>query len=183
MCQIIAVSGPIAVGKSTLIDELVKLVGASRISTRHLIQSLRPGVPNERGPLQVAGDELDRMTDGKWVAQALLDHTRDSNEGAIVIVDSVRTLEQVSHLRKKFSIVHHVHLTASDDVLRKRFNHRKQQNDPGVREFATYEEAKANATEAGIAGLGGNADLCIDMGERSPAEAASCVIESRRLGQ
>src|SRR4051794_9248576 len=65
---LIAVSGPIAVGKSAVIGELAQRFKTLRISTRELIQARRP-VPSERGPLQAAGEALDRETDGKWVAE------------------------------------------------------------------------------------------------------------------
>src|SRR5262245_13718025 len=97
MRLVIPVSGPIAVGKSAFIRELVRHFSSVRISTRELIQSLRP-VPSERGPLQLAGEALDRETDGKWVADALAACADKFPDDAIVIVDSVRIAKQVESI-------------------------------------------------------------------------------------
>src|SRR5437764_1491865 len=98
MRLVIAISGPIAVGKSAFIAEFLKRFKGIRISTRELILTLR-SVPSERGPLQEAGDSLDRETDGKWVADALSARARAIDDDAIAIVDSVRIAKQVEHLR------------------------------------------------------------------------------------
>jgi adenylosuccinate synthase len=161
---IIALSGPIAVGKSAVIDELKERYGAVRVSTRELIQRLKPGVPSEREPLQEAGDELDRATDGAWVAIELQKWMKDLAQkdlaqDAIVVVDSVRIAKQVEHLKKQFNeLVHHVHLTASDEELVARFEARKATCDANVRDPRSYEEARKNSTEAQIEQLGTIAD-------------------------
>lgn len=181
MRYIIAVSGPIAVGKSAVISEIEKRFSAVRISTRTLIQSLRT-VPSERGPLQEAGEALDRETDGKWVADALARRTDRFAEDGIVIVDSVRIKKQVEHLRHRFgSQVWHVHLTASAEVLKRRFAQRKEKNDPAVREFETYEEARANATERQIETLGENANARIVTDRLEPGSVATLAVEKLRL--
>ena len=175
MRLIIAVSGPIAVGKSVFIGELMQRFGAVRISTRELIQSLR-SVPSERGPLQEAGEDLDRTTDGKWVADALATRATTLADDVVVVVDAVRIAKQVEHLRKAFGVrVWHVHLTASHDILSARFMSRKEKGDPAVLEFATYDEARANATEAEVDKLGGIADDLIDTDKLDPASIALLV--------
>ncbi len=175
MRLIIAVSGPIAVGKSVFIGELVQRFGAIRISTRELIQSLR-SVPSERGPLQEAGEELDRTTDGRWVANALATRAAKLDDDAIVIVDSVRIAKQIEHLKQAFGAkVWHVHLTASHEVLCARFQKRKEMGDPAVLEFATYGEARANATEAEVDKLGGIANDLIDTDNLDPGSIATFV--------
>ncbi len=177
MRLVIVVSGPIAVGKSVFIAELEKRFNAVRISTRELVQSLRQ-VPTERGPLQEAGEALDRETDGKWVADALAARTTTSDNNAIVIVDSVRIAKQVEHLRTECGDkVWHVHLTASYDVLSKRFMSRKEKGDPAVREFATYDDARKNATEADIEKLGEIADERIDTDELDAGSVAALTAQ------
>lgn len=147
-----------------------------RISTRALIQSLRD-VPSERGQLQEAGEELDRATGGKWVADALLRRSGEFADDAIVIIDSVRVPEQVAHLRERFGEkLRHVHLTASREVLEKRFQKRKDVGDPAVAEFATYEEARTNKTEARIGLLGETADELIVTDRLEPGSAATLAI-------
>jgi adenylosuccinate synthase len=167
MRLVIAVSGPIAVGKSVFIGELVQRFSAV----------LRT-VPSERGPLQEAGEALDRATDGKWVADALSTRAATLDDGAIVIVDSVRIAKQVEHLRKAFGDkVRHAHLTASYEVLSRRFMRRKEKGDPAVREFETYDDARANATEAEVEKLGEIADELIDTDRLDSGSVATLAAE------
>jgi adenylosuccinate synthase len=176
----IAISGPIAVGKSAFIAQLMKRFKGVRISTRELILMLR-SVPSERGPLQQAGDSLDRETDGKWVAEALSARAKAIDKDAIAIVDSVRIAKQVEHLRIAYGDrVKHIHLTASYQVLSKRFMSRRETGDPAVLEFATYDEAKANATEADVGKLAEIADLLIETDDLSAEAAATLAV--RQLG-
>jgi adenylosuccinate synthase len=181
MRLIIAVSGPIAVGKSVFIGELVRQFNATRVSTRELIQSLRD-VPTERGPLQEAGESLDQETDGKWVSDGLAMRMTSFSDDAVIVVDSVRIAKQVEHLRAKFgNSVRHVHLTASYDVLASRFRERKERGDPAVLEFATYEEARTNPTEAAIESLGDVADLKINTDTLQPAALVNIAAEQLHL--
>lgn len=176
MRHVITVSGPIAVGKSGFINELDRICGAVRISTRELIESLRSETSDRRA-LQEAGEELDRETDGKWVADALAARIDAFPDDAIVVVDCVRIAKQVEHLRSAFgSQVWHVHLTAPPEVLSKRFTSRKQVGDP-----TTYDEVRSNATEAEIATLGAIADECIDTDQLDPRSVASLAVEKLGL--
>ncbi len=182
MRLIIAVSGPIAVGKSQLIRWFEDRFRAVRVSTRELIQSLKKNVPTERGALQNAGDELDRETDGKWVANGLAARMAKMADDAIVIVDSVRIARQVEQLKSRFGDrVFHVHLTASEEVLRQRFDGRNASGDPTVREFATYDEAKSNPTEAQVEGLGEIANRRIVTDRLEPASIGTLIAKELSL--
>ncbi len=181
MKLIIAVSGPIAVGKSVFIEEFVRQFNAIRYSTREFIQSLRD-VPTERGALQEAGELLDQETDGRWVSLCLEDRMASLSDGAIVVVDSVRIPKQVEHLRAMFGDdVLHVHLTASYAVLVSRFEKRKTHGDPAVREFATYDEVRENATEASIERLREIANLEINTDDIQPVTLVRTVAEKLGL--
>ena len=181
MRYVIAVSGPIAVGKSAFISELEERFSAFRITTRALIQSQRD-VPSERRLLQEAGESLDRETGGKWVADALAARAALLGDDAIVIVDSVRIAGQVQHLRDMFGDkVWHVHLTASKPLLEKRFASRKEKGDSAVNEFATYEEVRANATEAEIEKLGEIANVRIITDRLEPGSVATLAVENLGL--
>jgi len=181
MRLVIAVSGPIAVGKSVFIGELVQRFTATRFSTREFIQSLRD-VPTERGPLQDAGESLDRETDGKWVSECVVERVKSFSDDAVVVIDSVRIAKQVEHLRARFGdSVRHVHLTASYDVLASRFRERKERGDPAVADFATYDEARTNPTEAAIESLGDIADVKINTDDLQPAALVSLAAEQLQL--
>ena len=54
---------------------------------------------------------------------------------------------------------------------------RKEKGDPAGLEFATYDEARANATEAEVDKLGGIADDLIDTDKLDPASVALLVGE------
>jgi len=127
-------SGPIAVGKSSVIDDFP----GRRLSTRQALLS-RTRAPNERGALQKAGDELDDATDGAWVAEEVGKLAAQLGDDDILVVDSVRKAIQIKHLKDKFgSKVIHVHLTAPHNVLAARYLSRP----PELREFGTYEEVQ-----------------------------------------
>ena len=65
MKYLIAISGPVASGKSVLANELLKRFKTYRISTRQLLADT--GAVNERNALIEAGKRLDSETDGTWV--------------------------------------------------------------------------------------------------------------------
>lgn len=181
MRLIVALSGPIAVGKSVFIAEFLKRIKGVRISTRELILSLRD-VKSERGVLQAAGESLDHETDGKWVADALALQAKTLGDELIALVDSIRIAKQADHLRSEFGEkFKHLHLSAAHDVLAQRFIERKNKGDLAVLEFATYEEAKANATEAAVEGLGRIADIRINTDQLAPEAAAMLAIDQLGL--
>lgn len=180
MRLVIAISGPIAVGKSAFIAEFLKRIKGVRVSTRELILSLR-NVPSQRGPLQEAGDSLDHETNGKWVADALAVRAKTLEDDAVAVVDSVRIAKQVDNLRSAYGEkVKHLHLTASLDALTQRFMDRKEKGDPAVLEFATYAEARANATEAAVEKLGDIADVLLNTDNLTPG--ATATLAMRKLG-
>ena len=68
--QVVLLSGPVASGKTTLVQALVEKYAFHPFKTRQLIQAVK-NVKSERRALQRAGDVLDRQTDGKWIADAI----------------------------------------------------------------------------------------------------------------
>lgn len=156
--RVIILSGPIASGKTTLGDKLVDRYGAVRFKTNDLIRALRPAVRNERSALQKAGEALDRSTRGAWVKEALAREVGELPHDANVVVDSVRTPKQISEIRKAFgSIVHHIHLTASEEELAQRYSQRKDK----IVELPSYSEVKASRTERIIGRLERLADIVV----------------------
>src|SRR5260370_33803854 len=119
---IVLLSGPIAAGKTTLCDELVSRFGFSVFKTRELIQELCKDVPTERGALQKAGESLDRKTKGEWIAQSLARNVQALETTGNVVVDSVRIKKQIDGVRRAFGAqVVHIHLTAAEETLKKRY--------------------------------------------------------------
>lgn len=172
MRVLLALSGPIGVGKSSFCEILKTRFGAGRLSTRDLL--LASGAKGEREDLQAAGERLDQETGGKWVADALAAKLSDGGP-SIVIVDAIRIKEQINHIRQMFGdrfLVWHVFLDAEDAILSERYENREKK----IAEFATYAEVKASQTEARIRFLKGVADRAVDTSRCEPASVVAQAI-------
>lgn len=177
MAEIIVLSGPVGVGKTTFRDVLLATANARRLSTSDFIVR-ETKADRERGALQAAGEQLDRQTGGSWVADAVTADLEANGDG-VLLVDSARICGQVEALRERFDKVFHVHLHACDEVLEARYLAR----DPDHREFATYAEVRQSPTEAAVGDLAGIADLVLDTEHADPrtlAEVAVAFHGSRR---
>lgn len=99
-------SGPVAVGKSELAQQFEERFGALCISTRNVL--LENGVANERTALIEGGVALDASTGGEWVASGLRKVLATHPPTRIVVLDSVRRVEQIDHLRAAYGncVVH-----------------------------------------------------------------------------
>lgn len=148
--MILILSGEIAVGKSTLAQQLAAHLGAWIFKTREYIRGNQPSATT-RAQMQAAGEALDRETSGEWIAAAV--QMRNAPD---TIIDAVRIAEHVEWLRERNpqQRVLHVHLEADDATLAARYARRG--------ETTTYAEAKANATEAHVGSLRKLADLVVD---------------------
>ncbi len=161
--KIVVLTGPIAAGKSTLAEQLSRRVPSTlSLSTRDLMRArLGAGVTGRsRAELQRAGDELDRATGGRWVTEGVRARLGAESGDRFVVVDSARTLEQIERLRDVFGgRVVHVHVSAPDAELERRFSARDNQE---VSEPRTYADARSNATERAVDNLAREADLVLD---------------------
>jgi adenylosuccinate synthase len=160
--RVVILSGPICAGKSTVVENLRERYGARIVKTRDLIKQQLPKVKDERGALQRAGESLDKSDGGAWVKNALARFVESANEGStprgIFVVDSVRIRGQVEAIREAFgTAVHHIHLTASEDVLKERYSKRGSK----TQEFPDYETVKKSSTERSIEALSGLADIVV----------------------
>jgi len=174
--RIILLSGPIASGKTTLGDSLVGRYGFVRLKSRELIHSLLKTQP-ERGALQLGGDALDRKTNGRWIADALVRELLDRPADAMVLVDSVRIEKQVNAIREAFGPrVTHVHLSAPTDELARRYRQRRRE----MKELSSYRQVRANLTEKNIESLARLADVVVDTHRSTPEEVVIRV--AARLG-
>jgi adenylosuccinate synthase len=156
----VALSGKICAGKSTLCERLVRHTGAKLVKTNEIIQALAgEGSAATRSALQTLGEKLDRETGGKWVADGLEMILSAGQTEQIVVIDAVRIQSQIDELRIKFGLnVFHIHLTIDDAVAGARYSSRTAK----FAEFATYEEASKNATEANVEHLSEKSDALID---------------------
>lgn len=177
MGYVIAISGPVAVGKTAVLDAAAARFGAVRISTRQALLARRKG-DNARDALQAAGEAEDKATDGAWVAEEVSRQLRDIPEESLVFVDAVRIPRQVEHLREALGRrFYHVHLTAPRGELEKRYLGRSRE----MREVETYEELLASRTEAEIERLADVADVVIDTDRMLPASVLARAVGALRL--
>ena len=122
---LVLLSGPLAVGKTTLREQLVLEHDFDYVrSGRYLLDlAEREALDGRRRGLQDLGDELDRKTDFKWLLEDVAMPGFQANpERSRWLVDAVRKPKQVKHFRNAFgTAVLHVHLTATEDVLKTRY--------------------------------------------------------------
>jgi chloramphenicol 3-O-phosphotransferase len=175
MKSIVLLSGPIAVGKSSVAKELVDVHGFHLLRTSpHLFKlATDRGLKSDRAGLQNLGDSLDGTTDFGWVidevaAPALL----AAPEVDYWLLDCVRKQRQVEHFRARFGCaVLHLHLTAPEDVLAARYENRRAQENGSV-VAPSYASAIAHPNELAARELSSVADIVIDLSTKSPERAA-----------
>ena len=166
--RVIAISGPVSSGKTTLASGLEqRFADIAVLKTHELIRAEQPSVEFERAALQFAGSALDEKTGGGWLGQAVARVVMNLlSAPAYVIVDSCRIEGQVDGLRRLFgNRVVHVHLTASEAELGRRYRKRRSK----MRELDSYAMVRAHPTEARVDDLGKMADIVVDT-ERCDAE-------------
>jgi adenylosuccinate synthase len=155
--HLMAISGPVASGKSVLANELRKRFKTHRISTRQLLADT--GAVNERNALIAAGKLLDSKTDGTWVRDGSVPYINENETSCdIILIDAVRTERQVHHLREMFGEkFFHVHVSVPYSVAKERYEGRDAAWDKDV----PYEEVRRDSTEGGVWSLGRIADRVV----------------------
>jgi adenylosuccinate synthase len=166
--QIVLISGSISSGKTTLSDLLrTRFQQIEVLKTKEVIRELArkktgKDLPAERKAMQEFGDRLDQETNGEWVRDALqhlLARLGSSEPEAIVLVDAVRIPEQIRAIRKAYGFsVLHIHLQTPTEVLSRRYRHRNS----GLKELASFSDARKNKTEARVQNLENAADVVIN---------------------
>lgn len=169
--RIVLLSGPICSGKSALVRLLKEKHSAEIIKTRELILKKAPKTKPGRKSLQRAGQGLDQKYGGAWVVEGLQRKVDSCATGqtpkGLYVVDSVRTLDQIEAIRRAYGAeVHHIHLTATQEELRKRYELRSREDDEAV----AYDELKRNRTERGIEKLAAVSDIVVST-DRCSKEA------------
>jgi adenylosuccinate synthase len=168
---IIAISGPVAVGKSALADELLQRFSSHRISTRQLL--IDTSCQNERDALIEAGKRLDTQTGGRWVRDGIARYVTEHEDKDVILVDAVRTAPQIAYLRETYGErLVHVHVTAPFEVVKKRYEGRGSIADTGM----TYDQVRADPTEASVWSLDGTADRVVVNHNREPASLLALAV-------
>lgn len=178
--RLLLLSGPLSVGKSSVTSVLVATHGYTKVRSGSYVASVAStrGQPQNRRGLQEVGDSLDVETDYLWLLNEVA-------KPAILaapykktwVVDAVRKDRQVAHFRSEFrQAISHVHLYASEDVLRDRYERRQSAGDDYVGD-TPYNVAVRHPNEIAARSLIEIADFAIDIGERSPEEAARLIVQ------
>jgi adenylate kinase family enzyme len=171
---IVLLSGPVAAGKTTLAKGLSSGRAFKRLSTRDAILRRLPSTPRTREALQVAGERLDQLSDGAWVAEEVSSVLRETPSPVGIVVDAVRIRAQIEEVRGVTARpVVHVHLTASPSVLSERY----QSKHTRIVEVDDYSMVRKNPTESQVEGLAMYADLVIDTTSVSAGEALRLVLQ------
>lgn len=183
--RVVAISGPVGAGKSTLCRRLADRPGAWYVRTQELMRDRADAfgdeLPDERRALQAYGDRLDAATAGGWVAEGVVGKIETlSARPSLVVVDAVRIHSQIERLREAFGpLVTHVHLDAPDDTLTRRYSDRGGAS--GLTELTTYDDVAENETERHVRVLHRDADIAIDTQRCSPADVATRVAAALQL--
>ncbi len=169
--RIVLLSGPIGSGKSALVRQLEERYRAKIIKTRELILKKSPRTKSERTALQRAGQRLDGIDGGAWVGEALQrtieTHSSGQTPRGLFVIDAVRIQGQIEAIRKAYGTdVHHIHLTAPEEELERRYEERNGEGDHTV----DYSALKKNRTEREIEKLAEIADIVVST-DRCSEEA------------
>lgn len=170
--KLILLSGPVATGKTALREVLVNSFGFRSVRSSGYLKQLadRRCLAGERTGLQDLGDELDRLSDCRWLLDDVVRPECEAfPEQRRWLVDAVRKIRQIEHLRIEYGdVVQHIHLVAEEEILRRRYMERN--------DAIPYETAIQHENEIASRKLILVADLVIDTGMASSKDAAQKII-------
>jgi adenylosuccinate synthase len=156
--RIIVLSGRVSAGKSSLAANLQRRAGATVLKSKDVIESVLNRRKADRRFLQDGGEQLDKQTGGKWLANELNKLLINSQGTSMVVVDAIRIEAQVHAIRYSGWQVMHVHLTAATPVLSKRYSKRRNKS----RELGSYAALSESETERNVESLANIADVVIN---------------------
>lgn len=176
---LLLLSGPVAVGKSAVATELIDNCGFKKISTGNFLLEVvkTRGMSGSRSVLQEVGDSLDVETDFRWVVDSVAAPAISDNANVERwLLDSVRKQRQVSHFKERYGDkVFHVHLTASEILLRDRYDSRISRGGEYLGN-TPYEIAILHPNEVASRELFGIADALISIELLTPKEIAKEIL-------
>ncbi|GAB2179078.1 AAA family ATPase [Dongia sp. agr-C8] len=178
---VLLLSGPIAVGKTSVADSLIDGHGFTAIKSGNHLRALAAdrGGGQSRLELQKLGDSLDEDTDYRWLIDDVASKSiRDTPGQTRWLLDSVRKERQVAHFRQSFkSAVFHAHLTAPEEILEARYNSKMSQG--GEYSGNTpYAAAAVQPNEVSARALSRIADIVIELHDQSGSAVANAIIHA-----
>lgn len=153
-------SGGIAVGKSSAASLAANETSATVLSARETLRARLALREDQRKLMQDRGADLDAATGGAWLVEPVLDL-----RVPVVIVDAVRTLQQVLAFRASFEDVWLVYFTASLETRASRYE--GAASDDEMKRGTAFAEAIEHPTERGVSALEALADLTVDTDHAS----------------
>lgn len=174
MEMLVLLSGPIAVGKTSVRQELLAAHGFEHVRSSAYLKELAQ--TEGRTSLQDLGDRLDEETDYRW----LLDSVARPGFMALPgqqrwLVDAVRKKRQVEHFRDAYGpLVLHVHLTAPEEILKQRYASRLSTSG----DQPEYAIAIEHENETASRRLIDIADLVLDANLLTPQGLAQLIVNT-----
>jgi hypothetical protein len=172
---IILLSGPLAVGKTTLRDVLINdhRFDYAKSGNYLMSQASQLGIQISRTSLQDLGDKLDLDTDYRWLITDVVTPAMQGNDLCERwIVDAVRKERQIIHFRDSFKTsadIFHLHLTAPEAVLKSRYESRRSDS-------VSYAVACSHENEKASRALIQTADMIRDTSLSSAKQIADDVL-------
>lgn len=183
MKTILLLSGPTAVGKTTVSKALLRELSFEKLSTRAYIELIAEerGRGTDKASLQDLGDELDKETSYSWVLDEIaIPALARTTETQNWLLDCVRKPQQVAKFRAHYgNQVTHLHLTADPELLRARYVARA--SELGADE-PSYDDVISHVNEKSAMGLINVADVCVDVSGEVEASIHEVLFKLRDRG-
>lgn len=178
--SLILLSGPIAVGKSSIAEILIEKHNFLPIKTSPFLKDLLVSQNKtiSREALQNIGDQLDIDTDYSWVNNSIIIPALKNNPNHNNwLLDSIRKKKQAEIIKNHFgSSVQHIHFHASEKTLKERYQKRTYQG--GTEENSpSYETAIAHSNEQHSRSLIDIADEVINLEEIDSEQAVVIILK------
>lgn len=181
--NIVLLSGPIACGKTSVADVLIKSYEFQKIRTGAYLSKLarEKHLSGDRTSLQTLGDQLDIDTDYSWLISQVSSPAISANPMAERwLIDSVRKKRQTEHFRDSFGdAILHVHLMADEACLRQRYEERLASGDEYLGN-TPYDAAIQHPNEIAARSLVTIADLVLDTGIETASTTALSIVAALR---
>lgn len=181
MCEIVLLSGRLCTGKSGLAQALRHAFQYDVVKTSEILrdEAHRRGLATDRRSLQTLGDQLDSGSAGEWVFSAVLERASRLGQNARVVVDNIRTREQLERFRGRYDIrVTHVHLYAPLPELQRRYDKRREED--SIADIDAYTAADVLQVDADVQFFKLDADVRINVARTDTPD--NLVRVAARLG-
>ena len=170
---IVALSGPLCAGKTTLARHLATELKLDLVSVRELLKQAADREDAPRDVLQTIGEAIEGQTRGRWIADAVVRRLAVGGRG--LVIDAIRTRAQARALRKLLGDrVALVHLTASETERGRRFEERRPIEAPD--RDTSFDAASTHAIERDADVVSVEADLTLDTTRLSHEATVATVL-------